>query len=254
MGLRCLIGHDFSERKTEREREERGREVVVTVREYRECNRCGDRRIISENKEVTAESAADEDEGPSPVDESPPPEAEYEEMSAVDDDGVILDDEPSRDDERAHGEWPDSEAEKPEPEAEPRDWPEVPGEDEGFDAEPDNGTPAEGVQFRGSLTPERTADADPTVDPVGRPQSDTNTDDDPTTSDTDSEEAVDQSPTGIRRAAPSPTPTGQQRLADMETEFVCPECGYTTDGVGSSLRPGDICPECRRGYLSERER
>src|SRR6056297_3083589 len=55
MSLRCsLLGHSFGEAEIEREREEQGSEVVVTVREFEECERCGERKIVTENKEVTA--------------------------------------------------------------------------------------------------------------------------------------------------------------------------------------------------------
>jgi hypothetical protein len=53
MGLRCLLGHDFTVPEVERERETDGNEVVVTVREVKTCRRCGERQIVSENKEVT---------------------------------------------------------------------------------------------------------------------------------------------------------------------------------------------------------
>jgi hypothetical protein len=53
MGLRCLLGHDFGVPEVERERETDGNEVVVTVREVKTCRRCGERQIVSENKEVT---------------------------------------------------------------------------------------------------------------------------------------------------------------------------------------------------------
>jgi hypothetical protein len=33
MGLRCLLGHDYGETEIEREREEDGDEMVVTIRE-----------------------------------------------------------------------------------------------------------------------------------------------------------------------------------------------------------------------------
>ena len=56
-----------------------------------------------------------------------------------------------------------------------------------------------------------------------------------------------------RTSAPT-NPTGRQRSQAAETEFYCPECQFTTPTEGSSLRPGDICPECRLGYLTERER
>jgi len=54
MGLRCLFGHDFGEPELEREREEDGDEMVVTVREVKTCDRCGKTQVVSENKEVTA--------------------------------------------------------------------------------------------------------------------------------------------------------------------------------------------------------
>lgn len=52
MGLRCLLGHDFGEPEPEREREEEGNEVVVTVREVKTCQTCGETRVVSENKEI----------------------------------------------------------------------------------------------------------------------------------------------------------------------------------------------------------
>ncbi|MFB6107023.1 MAG: hypothetical protein ABEJ70_08620, partial [Halobacteriaceae archaeon] len=36
------------------------------------------------------------------------------------------------------------------------------------------------------------------------------------------------------------------------TEFVCPNCGYTQQVARTSLRAGDICPSCQKGYLGER--
>ncbi|MFW5938819.1 MAG: DUF7093 family protein [Halolamina sp.] len=54
MGLRCLLGHDFDEPETERERTEEGNEVVVTVREVKTCSRCGEKQVVSENKEITS--------------------------------------------------------------------------------------------------------------------------------------------------------------------------------------------------------
>ncbi|QZP37028.1 DUF7093 family protein [Halobaculum magnesiiphilum] len=54
MGLRCLLGHDFSEPRTERDREVRGDEVITTITEVKECRRCGETRVVSENKEVTS--------------------------------------------------------------------------------------------------------------------------------------------------------------------------------------------------------
>jgi hypothetical protein len=58
MGLRCLLGHDYGDTRIEREREERGDELVVTVTEVEECSRCGETRVVSENTEVTRRSEA----------------------------------------------------------------------------------------------------------------------------------------------------------------------------------------------------
>lgn len=61
MGLRCsLLGHSFGERSVEREREERGKEVVLVSREFETCSRCGAQRIVSESKEVTTVEPADD--------------------------------------------------------------------------------------------------------------------------------------------------------------------------------------------------
>jgi predicted RNA-binding Zn-ribbon protein involved in translation (DUF1610 family) len=60
MGLKCLLGHDFSEAEIEREREEDGDQMVVTIREVKTCQRCGVEQVISENKEVTSIRSPDE--------------------------------------------------------------------------------------------------------------------------------------------------------------------------------------------------
>lgn len=60
MGLRCLLGHDFGDPEIERDREEDGDQMVVTIRELETCQRCGTDRIISENKEVTSIRTAED--------------------------------------------------------------------------------------------------------------------------------------------------------------------------------------------------
>jgi hypothetical protein len=53
MGLRCsILGHEFGDAELQREREERGDEVVVTIREVRACERCGVEHVESESTEV----------------------------------------------------------------------------------------------------------------------------------------------------------------------------------------------------------
>ena len=237
MGLRCLIGHDFGEVLTDRDREERGDEVVVTVREYRECDRCGEVRVVSENKEVRHRETEEPDEATAEA----APESDvggaasgFEDVDG--DDGIILEDEPEEPEERQRGAWP--EADEPEEAAEaesnPAPWPEVEGEDEGFAAESADDRPLEGVEFKAGLTPE----AAPS---------------DPSQAQLDEEVLESSGGDGFRRASPAPASTGRQRSEAAETEFFCPECQFTTPTKDSSLRPGDICPSCRLGYLTERE-
>jgi len=318
MGLRCLLGHEYANREVEREREERGNEVVVTYRTVETCDRCGERRIVSENKEVRpvrnpredevttglgggvtpdmgesageGDASADAESDPTPTPEPPDGEptsaastageptdvpdaeggapAEEAESATTDadepaptndvDDAIILDDDAGDEPEtgRSHGEWPEPDAEaepttdpEPEPEPEPDTvddgatvvsgddgWPEPDGDDEGFDAEPSDGTPTE-VSFGGGLAPER---ADEAANGEAGAAAATNG-------------TTGGSVAGKQFvAAEEVERVGEE--SDGETEFFCPNCGYARVAGGSSMRAGDICPECHKGYIAERER
>ncbi|WP_121821728.1 DUF7093 family protein [Halostella salina] len=172
----------------------------------------------------TAEDVVTDAEGAA----GPEPEAAPEE-----DDGVILDedDEPAAD--REYGQWPDAD-DTGEPEGSERStaWPEQEGEDRGYDAELSD--EEADVEFGGGLTPE----ADPDAAPA------------------DGEETVGggTEETGITSAATAPPPDAPADTTEVDTEFFCPECGQVTPAARSSLRAGDICPECKHGYITERER
>ncbi|MFB6161944.1 MAG: hypothetical protein ABEJ86_00675, partial [Halococcoides sp.] len=126
MGLKCsLLGHAFDETTTEEDRTESGNEVVHVERTIETCSRCGETRVVSENKEVTAIETGESDaSAPDPTESSPspPPATDTEQpsdpmggdqfeppTSAAEDDGIILDDEDDTDDDadRSPGEWPD---------------------------------------------------------------------------------------------------------------------------------------------------
>ncbi len=276
MVLRCsLLGHEYGDADVEREREERGSEVVVIVREYEECTRCGERRVISENTEVTSlvaettdDSSRDEDE--TGVDESvddAEPDDEFdvpvdEHGEPITDDAEILDDEAVEPDrERERGEWPDSDDVGPPvgAESEPAAWPET---DDDADVVDDSTT---------------VVDSDDVDSPVGaenEPTSWPETDDDAVFVDADVESdpsaadtaVADHGPagteteagtgtgTGIASAQEAPTPGEGTPPEGVATEFFCPQCSFVAPGDRGSLRAGDICPECRKGYLGERER
>ncbi|WP_224332931.1 DUF7093 family protein [Haloprofundus halobius] len=286
MGLRCLLGHDFGETELEREREENGEEMVVTIREVKTCDRCGETQIVSENKEVTAvpgpDSALGDDDATTGVaaeteltgdtieeqfegdDDFEPPQ------SAEEDDGIILDDEETAEPEpeRQPGEWPeanvgdDSDDRMPTVEEvegaeaadeggsdadatdDPTPWPEVDGDDEGFDAEPSDGSPSD-VTF-GGLAPERADDETEYESRNGYDAEFIANGDEQLNGASDTADGFTRDESAAVEL--------ETRSEDVPTEYVCPECGLTRPSNGSSLRAGDICPECRRGYIAERER
>ncbi|GGL33746.1 hypothetical protein GCM10009037_16680 [Halarchaeum grantii] len=339
MGLKCsLLGHEYGEPETEREREERGDEVVETVRTVEYCERCGAERVVSENTEVrsirqappslgddrdetaatadtadatdapgsddgltsavervAAESATDADERDAalaePTADTEPAAATDdaesetttdfevdEEPSPAEDDAVILtDDGEEVSPERARGEWPSSSDTRAEERGDPQTaesttefvagdedaeeteddavfieetvdgdadadasgdgtataWPEQDGDDEGFAAEAASAGGTD-VSFGGGLTPEEEPE---------RAAGDTATGAE--------DEGGADARSGIASAGPIDTDRRSESANTDGDALVCPECGERTAVTGSSLRAGDICPECHRGYLAE---
>lgn len=320
MGLRCLLGHDFGPPEMEREREENGDEMVVTVREVETCRRCGEERVVSENKEVTAirspdEVSLDDDEAADADAPSGPAEPEPRTTGTADagstgtpddvdipgddaDDGVILDEEEEA--ERGHGEWPDADgvtatesagrvdtaaeaisdatasdgstseanesaestdvadvaaeegaelidaddgdAEGEVSEERPdaarstestggtESWPEHEETDEGFDASQATGGGPADVSFGGGLTPDA---AESTTERgrgeyVGADETGADEFEDIVRVESDADEDADV------------------------TEFFCPNCGLSERAGETSMRVGDICPSCHKGYVAER--
>jgi len=222
--------------------------------------------IDGESASDDADEPADETEpsaGDGPADETEPSAGgaptkatggeEPPEEKATSDDGVILDAGDESDDERERGTWPAVEADEGpaggEGAADDGDaaspWPEHRDEDEGFSAAV-GGAEADDVDF-GGLTPEA-GDGGPTegdgteTEYVGPP---------------DDAEAVtfdaggDGAATGITHGE---SPDLDAADDDEETEYYCPECEMIRAAADSSMRAGDICPECKRGYVDERPR
>ena len=124
-------------------------------------------------------------------------------------------------------------------------WPDAPGEDEGHDATVPDEEPVD-LEFDGIVAPD-SSDSD------SEPDSD---DDDETAA------AVDRA-NGHRTESGEPSdattaPTANVDLErssrDADMEYYCPECGLTRDVGNSSMRAGDICPECRKGYINEQQK
>ncbi|WP_435334824.1 DUF7093 family protein [Haloarchaeobius sp. TZWWS8] len=166
------------------------------------------------------------------------------------DDGLILDDaaEPTTDDDRAHGEWPEHET-GPEPSGEDHAWPEHDqGTDEGFDATVPENEVAD-VELGGARHSSDVSDDGHDAEFIddgtsGAPEHDR---------DERARGAAGDSPTGIASAGEATAPT-EGTTTSVDADLVCPACGNTEHRSRTSLRAGDICPDCKRGYLSESRR
>lgn len=275
MGLKCsVLGHKYGDATVERDREEQGSEVVITIREIETCNRCGDERTVSENKEVTTlatpDEPADESEDgagdgasgdestdgpgePGSTEDEAPVDATGEDADVVSDapdeaTGEFGDDAGNADDAVTNAPPVDATegAEILEAEAEPEDAvtddeladPSIEGPPLGDDPVEDDPVEEDAV----IIDDEDEADEEQGREPGAWPEEpDDDTDDDWTPSDALDEETPITAPdAGTENNAAVTIPDGQ---------FRCPECGYTTLVEDSSLRAGDFCPDCRKGSL-----
>ncbi|WP_232700446.1 DUF7093 family protein [Halobacterium wangiae] len=311
MGLRCsLLGHDYGESFVERDREERGNEVVVTERELRECARCGAENVTTENTEVRtlqperstdADTSQSSDPDPTPSEQTPPEptepttdapgeeftsptdaieQAETGPVTTPDevegDDAVIL--EADADDTDPRSEQWDEPADPADADAVPEPSPDPADEDVEFvesspsevdddpatqpDPEPDHqpatdagaGTAAADAgttsQSAGPAERARGEWPEPEGEDVGF-DAGTAAETEQTAEfqfgDEDDEEEFVATDTGFTSAGP----IDQSDADDLDFALFCPECGFERYAAGSSLRAGDICPECKRGYLAE---
>lgn len=214
----------------------------------------GEAEIIDET--TTAETGVDDTADPETVaDEVPGGSEAGPETEPEADDGVILDEEPEEPADRDPGEWPDVEADQP-GSGEHSPWPEQRGEDEGFDATVDDGTDAD-VSFGGGLKPEaaETDDVDEDAEFIETPEEaeggfiataeESASVEGPASSGANASNAAGDATSGRRGDLGGST-------ADTLSEYYCPECGLAEIAGDSSMRAGDICPECKRGYVAER--
>jgi len=268
MGLKCsVLGHAYGETTVERDREEQGSEVVITIREIETCDRCGTERVVSENKEVTSietpddgpvgdadasgddaatTTDADETDDASQGEDAP---AAGEELSASDivsgesDESVESDDEDDEDDTPAPaGSEPDTGAEILDAEsAEPVDDEVVdeeladPTVDTADDGSGENDEPDDAVILDEDDGEDVPADRQPGEWPEEPNQNDDEWKPD-TIGTTDEDEDEEQA-------------TESTTLTVPDGQFRCPECDFSTLVESSSLRRGDFCPECHRGTL-----
>jgi len=243
MGLKCsVLGHTYGEATVEREREEQGSEVVITILKRESCERCGETRIVSENKEVTSIETPsdiagdmlddDDDEGDAgssdeSADDAEPVDTEstVEPVDPDADDAEILD----PDDDSGAEIDVDSELEDPSTDVDISD---ADGEAE-TSPEEDDGL---------------IIDAD---EEVQRPDSDREPGQWPEEAGDDDDDWAPETDTsaGDADTSPDPEPAGGSAVTVPEGKYHCPECDFMTDVESSSLRAGDFCPECHKGAL-----
>ncbi|WP_302082279.1 DUF7093 family protein [Salinibaculum rarum] len=245
MSFKCSVfGHRYGDPDVEREREEQGSEVVITIKETETCKRCGETRVVSENKEVTTletpsdivgddiadddserEDAATERE---PVEETTPGPTEPEVPAEGGDDAEFIDEA----EESTATDSDPVELDQPEP-----------GMEEAADETPD------ADEDDAVILDEDDEDSeDDTREPGQWPDA---------ADDEDEEEEEDWTPTAesdltpVEDEQPDIEPTSSA-VTVPDGEFYCPECDFTTKVESSSLRAGDFCPECHRGSLTHR--
>lgn len=238
MSFKCSVfGHAYGDSEIEREREEDGSEVVTTIRETQTCRRCGEMRVVSENKEVTTlETAADivagdleaeeESAGGEDGSEEPPVESVEEVTESVDDAEVIEDSEPADPSPEAPDGPPIQDAEQ-----ETAGATEVVGTAAGEETDPETDD--------GVILDDEEAEETPDREPGEWP-------DEPDEGDDQwkPETEVDPTPDDDREIEPAGS-----AVSVPDGEFHCPECEFTTPVAESSLRRGDFCPECHHGAL-----
>ncbi len=275
MSIKCsLFGHSFDESSVEREREEQGSEVVITIREVQTCTRCGETRVVSENKEVTTletpddvgteppEDAVDTETGessppdtagptqPEAATESPQPETRSASSSATD--GTTTD--------QSSDTIETEPAESTPTTVTPDPGPNTPGTSD-IDDEPPVTDDAE-ILDDDSETPDRKPGEWPQEadESESQPDADILTETEPDSEggeQTDAEFVADEGETQTNEwpsedeidAASEPEAAGPGAVTAPDGSYVCRECGFSTPVEESSLREGDFCPECHRGTL-----
>jgi len=226
MGLKCsVIGHKYGETAVERDREEQGSEVVITIQESETCERCGKTRVISENKEVTSIETPSDIAGDMIAEEEQAESAPGEAASTPEaGDAEVIDDD------RGVPAGGDSEPEEPSTAS-------VTETEEGaseLDPEEDDGIIIDGDTDDGGVDDDRAPGEWPS---------------EPGQDDDDWEPETGAAEQGADEGTQAVEPFGGNGVTVPSGKFRCPECEFTTDVASSSLRAGDFCPECHKGAL-----
>jgi len=279
MGLKCsVLGHKYGETTVEREREEQGSEVVITIQERETCERCGNTRIVSENKEVTAietpsdiasDLVEDESESETAETESPPEDEPADSAVEPTDEGTERSDgwDSVDDPVKAPGDSGvgdnGGDDEPVDPSADDAEIIDDSDSEGSGDVELDKPTTTVDVPDAESEEPVTEDETDPEKDDgliLGEEAESESTGDDRQPGEWPDEPGDDGdgwSPETMPVDSGTDDDPGVESTSDSavtvpEGEFACPECGFTTEVESTSLRAGDFCPECHKGSLITR--
>lgn len=271
MSIKCsLFGHSFDESTVEREREEQGSEVVITIREVQTCTRCGETHVVSENKEVTTLETPDDIDATSPDDadaetsdssrpetaepveadeDSSAPESASVSPGATDDVAV---DQPEDTGTAETGASPAADSASPDSgpdDSDIEEEPPVTDDAEILDDDSDTSDRAPGEWPQAADESEPRPDAGIVEGPEDTPDESDQTDAEFVV-DEDSQTQTNEWPSEDEiDAASEPESVGPGAVTAPDGSYVCRECGFSTLVEESSLREGDFCPECHRGTL-----
>lgn len=185
-----------------------------------------------------------------------------EDTEQVEDDAEIIEEGPTdagTDTSRDRREWPSEDTTHPaeangsRPDSPTGNWPDPKGTDDGIDAE------AVAVEAAESAQP---ADPEPDVDPGAVADEDVEfvdsvPDAEPAATNGHHEGGGQTTSQPVEEFAGDSREVSQRvdlSAPERETkrEYFCPDCGHAETVGASSMRKGDICPECYRGYIDER--
>jgi hypothetical protein len=247
MALRCeLFGHDFGESTIEESYSEEERGTVLTVREYKSCKRCEHIHNISENEGLvsTTEESKTKDEQSAEAENRVEKKRQAglredvkEETEAIDTVQAVEETEPTdtpestvtapdKVEESSSEASDESSAGTSSVPLDKADDAVILSEPETQESDDDNFTP---LNSDGAVIIEDGTDtADPSTEPSEELGTGSGRDDSSHTAD-DSENST----------------------SDAVPTYQCPRCRFELPVSESSFFAGDVCPECRVGYLED---
>jgi len=246
MDVRCkLLGHVRDSTEFEERQEDRPGGTVLICREYQVCRRCGDREEMYRNEQVLSPESSDAVPGPTGSSTDPEARDDAEESARAGDEGT-----------ESAASTP---AKSPEPEG---GTPEraataataTTGNDDEPPTEAADRNPAEAEASSADTAHAEARETDDTgqVTDDGVILSGSSTEPDPAAGSRQKQPVADGMGPASEYQETDDSPTS---LFDVENDsrgrIRCGNCDEEWERSATSLRDGDICPDCRSAYVEE---